>query len=108
MRLNAEKAEGKHFVINWTFTDLKQQFAMTLENSALTYVSGKQAADADSTISLPRNTLDAVMLQKTTFADAAKAGLISGDAARQSTISLSMLDTFKVMFEVVEPKTARP
>jgi len=105
VRLNAQKAEGKRFVINWNFTDSKQQLAMTLEDSALTYVAGKQAADADATISLPRSTLDAVMLQKTTFADAARSGLatIAGNAARLDEFT-SMLDTFKVMFEVVEPK----
>jgi len=105
IRLNADKAEGKRFVINWSFTDSKQQLALTLENSALTYVSGKQALSADTTVSLARSTLDAVLLQQTTLADAAKAGLatIEGDAAKLDDL-LSMLDTFKVMFEVVEPK----
>ena len=41
VRLNADKAEGKTMVINWNFTDSKQQFVMTLENSALTYVTGQ-------------------------------------------------------------------
>ena len=40
--------------------------------------------------------------------DAVKAGLvkIDGDPRKLDEL-LSMLDTFKVMFEVVEPKTAR-
>jgi alkyl sulfatase BDS1-like metallo-beta-lactamase superfamily hydrolase len=104
-RLNADKAEGKRFVINWSFTDSKQQLALTLENSALTYVSGKQALSADTTISLARSTLDEILMQQTTLAGAAKAGLatIEGDAAKLDEL-LSMLDTFKVMFEIVEPK----
>ena len=107
VRLNPDKAEGKHFVINWNFTDSQQRLALTLEDSALTYVSGKQAAGADATISLARSTLDAVMLQKTTFADAARAGLakIDGNAATLDAFA-AMLDTFKVMFEVVEPRPA--
>ncbi len=50
VRLNATKAEGKTIVINWMFTDSKQQFVLNLENSALTYVKGKQASNADATI----------------------------------------------------------
>jgi len=106
VRLNAGKAEGKAMVLNWNFTDSKQQFVMTLENSALTYVTGKQAPNADATVTLARGTLNAVTLQQTTFPDAVKAGLvkIDGDGRKLDDL-LAMLDTFKVMFEVVEPKT---
>ena len=105
VRLNAAKAEGKTMVINWNFTDSKQRFVLTLENSALTYVVGKQASSATATIALARDTLDAVTLQQTTFPDAMKAGLIKIDGdPRKVDELLSMLDTFSVMFEVVEPK----
>ena len=106
VRLNAGKAEGKTMVLNWNFTDSKQQFVMTLEHSALTYVTGKQAPNADATVTLARGTLNAVTLQQTTFPDAVKAGLvkIDGDGRKLDDL-LAMLDTFKVMFEVVEPKT---
>jgi alkyl sulfatase BDS1-like metallo-beta-lactamase superfamily hydrolase len=105
VRLNAAKAEGKTMVINWSFTDSNQRIALNLDNSALTYVAGKQAPNADATVTLARGTLDAVTLQRTTFADAVKAGLakIDGDPRKLDEL-MSMLDTFKVMFEVVEPK----
>ncbi len=105
VRLNAAKAEGKTMVINWSFTDSNQRIALNLDNSALTYVAGKQAPDADATVTLARGTLDAVTQQRTTFADAVKAGLvkIDGDPRKLDEL-MSMLDTFKVMFEVVEPK----
>jgi alkyl sulfatase BDS1-like metallo-beta-lactamase superfamily hydrolase len=105
VRLNAAKAEGKTMVINWSFTDSNQRIALNLDNSALTYVAGKQVPNADATVTLARGTLDAVTLQRTTFADAVKAGLvkIDGDPRKLDEL-MSMLDTFKVMFEVVEPK----
>ena len=105
VRLNATKAEGKAIVINWSLTDTKEQYALNLENSALTYVKGKQAANADVTVTLARETLDAVALQRTTIPDATKAGLIEidGDPRRLDEL-LSMLDVFRVMFEVAEPK----
>jgi alkyl sulfatase BDS1-like metallo-beta-lactamase superfamily hydrolase len=108
VRLNATKAEGKTMVMNWVFTDSGQQFMLNLENSALTYVKGKQAPKADATVALARDTLDAVALQKTTFPDAVKAGLIKIDGdPRKVEDFLSMLDSFQVMFEVVEPKPRR-
>jgi alkyl sulfatase BDS1-like metallo-beta-lactamase superfamily hydrolase len=108
VRLNAAKAEGKTSVINCIFTDSKQQFVLNLENSALTYAKAKQASNADATIVLARDTFDAITLQRTTFPEAVKAGQIKveGDARRVEDF-LSMLDTFQMMFEVVEPKPAR-
>src|SRR5215470_13117140 len=61
VRLNAAKAEGKTLVINWSFTDSNQRIALNLDNSALTYVAGKQAPNADATVTLARATLDAVI-----------------------------------------------
>jgi alkyl sulfatase BDS1-like metallo-beta-lactamase superfamily hydrolase len=107
VRLNAATAEGKTMVINWNFTDSKQQFVLTLENSALTYVVGQQAPRADATVTLARAALDAVTLQQTTFPEAVKSGLIKidGDPRKLGEL-LYMLDTFNLMFEIVEPKTA--
>jgi alkyl sulfatase BDS1-like metallo-beta-lactamase superfamily hydrolase len=107
VRLDAAKAEGKTMVINWNFTDSKQQFVLTLENSALTHIAGRQAADADATLTLARATLDAVTLQQTTFPAAVQAGLIKieGNRAKLGEL-LSMLDTFEPMFPIVEPRTA--
>ena len=107
VRLNAAKAEGKTLVVNWSFTEPRQQFVLNLENSALTYVAGKQAAKADATLTLSRATLDAVALRKTSFAEAAQAGLvkIEGNAGKLTEL-LGMLDTFEPMFEIVEPRRA--
>jgi alkyl sulfatase BDS1-like metallo-beta-lactamase superfamily hydrolase len=107
VRLNAQKAEGKTLVVNWNFTEPRQQFVLNLENSALTHVAGKQSDRADATLTLARSTLDAVTLRKTTFPEAVQAGLIKieGDPTKLVEL-LGMLDTFNPMFEVVEPKRA--
>ena len=70
-------------------------------------MAGRQAAKADATITLARGTLDALALGRTTLPEAVKAGFakIEGDAAKPEEL-LGMLDTFNVMFEVVEPKKA--
>jgi alkyl sulfatase BDS1-like metallo-beta-lactamase superfamily hydrolase len=104
VRLDAAKAEGKKMVINWNFTDSNQQFVLTLENSALTHIAGRQP-DADATITLSRATLDAVTLKETSLPAAVQAGKvkIEGDRAKLSEL-MSMLDTFEPMFPVVEPR----
>jgi alkyl sulfatase BDS1-like metallo-beta-lactamase superfamily hydrolase len=108
VRLNAEKAEGKAIVINWDFTDVGEKLALNLENSTLTHVSGKRAANADASFSLTRATLDQVLLKRKSFPDAIAAGDIrfEGDPRKLGEL-LSMLDEFTPDFPIVEPKQAR-
>ncbi len=107
VRLNGPKAEGKHLVINWQFTDPPQQFVLNLENSALTYTVGRQSPKADATLTLARATLDAVTLKQMGFPQAVQQGLIKIDGDPGKLVELlSLLDTFNTSFEVIEPKTA--
>jgi len=106
VRLNADKAEDKRLLINWTFTDTQQQTVLTLENSALTHIAGKRAASADASVTLARDVLDAIALGQISVADAIKAGRITveGDASKLEDL-FAMLDTFNRSFPVIEPKT---
>jgi len=70
-------------------------------------LQGRQTARADTTLTLARPALDALALRQTILPEAVKAGLarVEGDAAKPEAL-FAMLDTFDVMFEVVEPKKA--
>ena len=105
VRLNPAKAAGRRIRINWIFTDLDRRYVLNLEDSALTYVAGKNSPTADVTLTLIRPTLDAVMFDGATFEDAVKSGAIQaqGDLSRVTDL-MSMLDNFRSSFEVVEPK----
>ena len=107
VRLNAGKAEGKTIVINWTFTDLNQTYAMNLENSALTHTSGKLSGNADVSVTLTRATLDAITLKQRTFAASIASGevSISGNPLKLGEL-FGLLDEFSPGFEVVEPRKA--
>jgi alkyl sulfatase BDS1-like metallo-beta-lactamase superfamily hydrolase len=48
-------------VINWDFTDTGDKFVLNLENSALTYLSGKLSDKADVTVTLQRATLNSIL-----------------------------------------------
>jgi alkyl sulfatase BDS1-like metallo-beta-lactamase superfamily hydrolase len=105
VRLNGPKAEGKHIVLNWTFTDTNETFILTLENSALTYIEGAQAAIADSSFTLARATLDEVIAKQTSFAEAVASGKVTftGNAMLLGEL-MALMDEFPRMFEIVEPK----
>ncbi|MCC8938170.1 MBL fold metallo-hydrolase [Bradyrhizobium sp. Arg68] len=105
IRLNGPKAEGKRIVLNWSFTDTGETFVLNLENSALTYVKGAQAADADASFTLARGTLDKVIAKLTTFPEAVDAGQIkvSGEPLKLGEL-MALMDEFPRMFEIVEPK----
>jgi alkyl sulfatase BDS1-like metallo-beta-lactamase superfamily hydrolase len=109
VRLDARKASGKRAVLNWIFTDTDQAFVLNLDNSALTHRPGRRTADADATLTLTRKTLNAILLLQRTFPQAVADGSITieGDGAKLFEL-LSLFDSFSPMFEIVEPKQARP
>jgi alkyl sulfatase BDS1-like metallo-beta-lactamase superfamily hydrolase len=105
VRLNAPKAEGKHIVINWTFTDRNETYVMNLENSALTHTSGKLSDNADVGVKLTRATLDAITLKQRTFVGSVVTGdvSISGNPLKLAEL-FGLLDEFSPGFEIVEPR----
>jgi alkyl sulfatase BDS1-like metallo-beta-lactamase superfamily hydrolase len=105
VRLNGPKAEGKHIVLNWAFTDTGETFVLTLENCALTYSAGAQATAADASFTLARSVLDQVIARQTSFPEAVASGLIkfTGNAMRLGEL-MALMDEFPRMFEIVEPK----
>ena len=108
VRLNGPKVEGKHIVLNWTFTDTGERFVLTLQNCALTYAVGVQASTADAGFTLARSTFDDIIAKAVTFPDAVAAGKISfaGNPMRLAEL-MSLMDEFPRMFEIVAPKRTK-
>ena len=105
VRLNGPKAEGKHIVLNWSFTDTVENFVLTLENCALTYVEAAQASTADASFTLARSALDELIAKQTSFPEAVAAGKIKFTGNAMSLAELmGLMDEFPRMFEIVEPK----
>ncbi len=108
VRLDGDQAAGKSIVLNWRFTDTKQDYVLNLENSALTHVADTLAENADATLTLTRATLDEISLQKTSFEAAMKTGQIVVTGKTEKFLDLlGMLDTFPSRFAVVEPRPPR-
>jgi linear primary-alkylsulfatase len=105
VRLNGPKADGKHMVLNWMFTDTKETFVLTLENCALTYLEGALSSAADAGFTLQRRVLDLIVSKKTTVPEAVEAGeiAVTGNATKLGEL-MALMDEFPRMFEIVEPK----
>ncbi|QLG72306.1 hypothetical protein HG535_0D00110 [Zygotorulaspora mrakii] len=103
VRLNASRAEGMLIVANWCFVDSNERFVLTLENCALTNVRGLQA-DVDATVTLSRDTLEALIDKETNLDDAVKKEKVSieGDQLKIEQF-WTLFDDFDQSFPVIEP-----
>ncbi|UYN93560.1 MAG: MBL fold metallo-hydrolase [Enhydrobacter sp.] len=109
IRLDAARAAGHSLVVNWRFTDRGETLAWTLTHSTLTHRMKELAPDAVATVTTTRATLDAVLLGKTTPAEAmgTRALSIEGDAARLVFL-LSLLEPpAGMMFDILTPGEGR-
>jgi alkyl sulfatase BDS1-like metallo-beta-lactamase superfamily hydrolase len=107
VQLDGPRADGKRITINWTFTDANETYRLALLNSALSYTRNKQADDADASLTLKRDTLNAIVLRRTTLAEAIQSGQIKATGDSSKAVELfSLFDTFNPNFEIVEPKKA--
>ncbi len=106
--LNGPMASGKRIKINWNFTDIKKQYVLTLENSTLSYAEGKQAKDADTTVTLSRAAWNAVTSEtsdpKGVIEAKCKAGEMKIDGNGMKIMELmSLMDKFDFWFNIVTP-----
>jgi alkyl sulfatase BDS1-like metallo-beta-lactamase superfamily hydrolase len=103
-RLNGPRATGKRIVVNWRFTDLDEEWAMTVENAALSTVRGRHADDADAMIALTREALDSLVLEGPEAAAKIAPGdlEVTGDGEKLGEL-LGLFDPPDPRFEVVAP-----
>ena len=105
VRINCAKADGKHWVMNWRFTDTGQRYVLTLQNSTLTHQADSELAQAQVTVNLTRATLDQISLQKLTFPEALQSGQIQVEGQAQVLMGfLGVIDIFERAFKIVEPR----
>lgn len=104
VRLNGAKADGKRAVVDWTFTNSGQKYVLNLENSALTFVSGRLAPDAEVSLTLSRAALTKILQRQKTFPELIGAGevKIGGNPAQLFEL-FGLFDDFDSQFAIVEP-----
>jgi alkyl sulfatase BDS1-like metallo-beta-lactamase superfamily hydrolase len=104
MKLNGPKADGKNIVLNFNFTDVKQQYLVEMVHGVLNHTANKQADKADATITMTRDTLNQIVLGQTTTDKAVSDGAVKIDGSKAKLDEmLSYLDTFQFWFNIVTP-----
>lgn len=103
VRLNAEKAENKKLKINFNFTDLAQQYTVSVENSVLNY-SQHVHPKADAQVILTKDTFNQLQLGTVTWQEKIKSGDIKivGNAEVLTQLKL-MIDEYNFWFNIVTP-----
>ncbi|WP_428848329.1 alkyl/aryl-sulfatase [Shewanella olleyana] len=103
IRLNPEKAEGRKFDINISFTDIDSKHTLMINNSVLNHTS-KQHKSADVEVTMTMATMNAIQLKEITLEDAIKNGdiKIQGDQ-KLVTDFFAMIDSFNFWFNIVTP-----
>jgi alkyl sulfatase BDS1-like metallo-beta-lactamase superfamily hydrolase len=104
VRLNKQKVAEEEAVINFDFGK-DGKYMVELSNGVLNNTPNQQADNADTTVTLPRETLNKIMLHEIKMDSALAAGdlKISGDRTKLEKI-ISNLDTFDFWFSIVTPQ----
>lgn len=104
VRVDAAKAAEQDLTINWRFTDLNEEYALTLRNGVLTHRDHAQHAKADVQINMSKATLDRIALKQTGFLKEAKAGGIDISGERMKFMRfMAGLDEPDGRFNIVTP-----
>ena len=103
--VNGPRAWSRDVVVNWSLTGRPELVAVTLRNGALRYVAGARAANAGASVTLSRDTFDAIVLGRQSLAEAVKLGAatVAGDLSAATQL-FDVLDRFDAGFAIVEPR----
>jgi len=104
VRVDAAKAADQDLTINWRFTDLNEDYALTLRNGVLTHRDHTRHGQADVEVKMSKATLDRIALKQTGFLKEATVGdvEISGERVKFMRF-MAGLDEPDGRFNIVTP-----
>jgi alkyl sulfatase BDS1-like metallo-beta-lactamase superfamily hydrolase len=102
VRLDSEKAEGAHFVVNLVTPDDGGRYAIELSNGVLTNIQGFLAPDPDLVITMNRSDLETVWMGQATLEQQIENGkaMLTGDAGILGRLR-GMLSQFSIAWEIL-------
>ncbi|MDM3884008.1 alkyl sulfatase dimerization domain-containing protein [Pseudomonas sp. BCRC 81390] len=104
VRVDAFKAADSDLSINWRFTDLGEDYALTLRNGVLTHRDLTRHPQADVQVSMIKRTLDRIALKQTGFLKEATLGEISIEGERLKFLRfMGGLENTDSRFNIVTP-----
>ncbi|RAS21435.1 MULTISPECIES: alkyl/aryl-sulfatase [unclassified Pseudomonas] len=104
VRVDAAKAAEQDLTINWHFTDLNEDYALTLRNGVLTHRDHTRHGQADVEVKMSKATLDRIALKQTGFLKEATVGDIDISGERVKFMRfMAGLDEPDGRFNIVTP-----
>ncbi len=105
IRLNADRAEGKQLTLNLELPDIKEKYAVNLENSVLGYRKVDTFKnEAEVTLTINRDTLDKIQMGETTLDKEIASGNVKVNGNTQKLKEyMGLFDNFKPDFNIVTP-----
>jgi len=104
VRTDAAKAAEQDLTINWRFTDLNEDYALTLRNGVLTHRDHTRHGQADVDVNMSKATLDRIALKQTGFLKEATLGDIDITGERMKFMRfMAELDEPDGRFNIVTP-----
>ena len=104
VRVDAAKAAEQDLTINWRFTDLNEDYALTLRNGVLTHRDHTRHRQADVEVNMSKATLDRIALKQTGFLKEATVGDIDISGERMKFMRfMAGLDEPDGRFNIVTP-----
>jgi alkyl sulfatase BDS1-like metallo-beta-lactamase superfamily hydrolase len=104
IRLDGPKAEGKTIKLNLDFPDTQQQYLLVVQYGVLQYHKGQQAKDADTSLTMNRDTLNKIIGGQLKVEQGVANGTIKLDGdPKKFEEFVALLDTFDPWYQVVMP-----
>lgn len=102
IQVDSHRAEGMKFKLNLVYPDVNEKFIVEMSNATLTHIEGRQAKDADLTVTMARTDLEDIILGKVKLADLAKSGKarLDGNPAVLQQLAAAC-EPFDPMFEIM-------
>ncbi|MEC4896216.1 MAG: alkyl sulfatase dimerization domain-containing protein [Oscillatoria sp. PMC 1050.18] len=104
VRINGPKAAEIEIKLNFRFTDVEEEYLVTVENGALVHQANLQAEDADAKVLLTKDALVDISLGLSSIEEKRESSElhIEGDAEKFSQL-FGLLDDFDFWLNLVEP-----
>jgi len=104
VRLNTDKALGKHLRINIVLPDRQEKFLLELKNDHLNNIKDVQMTEADVTVTMNRKDFDLMLLKQKSFPELVKTGAIKLEGnGKVFGQLLMMMDEFPFWFNITTP-----
>jgi alkyl sulfatase BDS1-like metallo-beta-lactamase superfamily hydrolase len=104
IRLDGPKAEGKTIKLNLDVPDTKDKYLVVVQYGVLQYHKDQQAKDADTSLTLDRDTLNQIIGGKLRVDQGVANGKIKLEGApKKFEEFVGLLDTFDPWYQVVMP-----